>query len=372
MTIIVAFLCIGAVYLLQSFIYSIYWDKNLKVELQFQTYDLVEGEKNLLKEVITNAKRIPLPILHVKFRTSRTFLFDQEENSAVSDYYYRDDVFAIGGKQIVTRHLAFLCSKRGCYIINDACMIASDLLLNKIMYSPIPTDTLFYVYPKKLDMSEFEIPYQSITGQYLSKVKLLEDPFEFRGIRKYEPYDSIKSINWKSSARNNTLLVNTFYPTSSKEIRMILNLDKQTLATDDEVIETAIRIASTLAGRLLSDHLPLSLETNAFDLYTNTRISIGTGSGNRHITAIDRCLARIDLTKKPSDFKKLLVNILSDHQTDHIYYFIISNYRKPDLLTIYSHLKENRVPCCLIIPESKTAEPVELSQDDMYAWEVSE
>lgn len=364
-----ALLCFFIVAILQRQIYKIYWDKNLTVELKFQTLECTEGEKNLLKEAITNAKKLPLPILHVKFRTSRTFLFDNEDNSAISDYYYRDDIFAVQGQQIVTRQLSFVCSKRGCYMVNNISLVSNDLLFSRILVNSHPTDTLLYVFPSKLSLSDFAIPYEAISGEFITRRHLLEDPFEFRGIRDYQPYDSMRSINWKGSARYDKLLVNTYHSTSSRQIKLYLNLEKHALIVKDDILEHAIRIASTLAHQFISDQVPISLETNGRDLFTKNRIYIGAGSGNAHTNAIDRNLARIDITQKPIDFLALLKEIMTQEK-DNTYYVIISNNRKPELMSFFHDMKEGELPCCFIIPEQKNDIEEQITMEDIYYWEV--
>ena len=94
-------------YILQGIIYEKYWDKNLDVSVSFKNNNCVEGEHNTLVEVITNNKRLPLPVLHVKINTPRTFLFKNESNTSVTDFYYRDDMFSIMGHQVITRTLDF-------------------------------------------------------------------------------------------------------------------------------------------------------------------------------------------------------------------------------------------------------------------------
>lgn len=370
MTLIIALICFAVINLLQNYLYQKYWNKNLSVDLKFQALDCVEGGKNLLEEVITNAKRLPLPILHVKFRTSRTFIFDNEENSTVSDYYYRNDIFAISGQQIVTRYLPFTCSKRGCYTINDTSLISTDLFLINKLYCTISNESLLYVYPRKVAMTNFEIPYKSITGQYITNSRLIDDPFEFRSIRKYQPYDNMRSINWKSSARNNELLVNTFYTTASREIKVLINLEKHTLITNDDILEAVIRIASTLISRFINDNIPLSIETNGIDLFTNSRISMGAGSSSGHITAIDRSLARIDLSKNSSDFIDLLEIIFAESHGNNTYYIIISNNREPDLLKFYNLQKSRQIPVYFIVPYLALTEQVDMPSEDVFLWEV--
>ncbi len=264
-----------------------------------------------------------------------------------------------------------MCSKRGCYEINEASLLSTDLFLTLILFCPVPTDTLLYVYPKRVDMSSFEIPYRSITGEFITNNRLFPDPFEFRGIRNYQPFDRMRSINWKSSAKNNTLLVNTYYQTASRNVKIFLNLDRQLMITEDEIIEYAIRIAGTLANRFIADQVPLSMVTNARDVFADTPVCLGTGSGTRHITAIDRGLARIDLKKKPSDFLCLLKDEFSEAISRNTYYIIISNNRKPELINYYARLKEQKAACSFIIPEKRSGGPVSLMQD-MFLWEVPE
>lgn len=371
MALIIALICFVVVNQLQIFLYQRYWNKNLGIELRFQSHNCVEGDKNLLEEVITNNKHLPLPILHVMFRTSRTLIFDDEDSSAISDNYYRNDIFSIKGMQIVTRHLAFTCSKRGCYTINGTSLISADLFMIKKFYMAKSNDSILHVYPKKIAMTNFEVPYKSITGQYISNTRLMDDPFEFRSIRKYQPYDNMRSINWKSSAKNNELLVNTFYTTASREVKLLLNLEKHTMITDDDIMEIVIRIASTLTSRFINDNIPLSIETNGYDLFTNSRISNGPGSSYGHIEAIDRSLARLDLTQNFYDFMDLLEYVFADAQSNNTYYIMISNNRKPDLLGFYNQLKSRQIPIFFIIPTIEFTEHIDIPSEDIFLWEVS-
>ena len=46
-----------------------------------------------LTEVITNRKKLPLPVLEVGFHTRKELVFRDTENTNVSDYVYKRDIF---------------------------------------------------------------------------------------------------------------------------------------------------------------------------------------------------------------------------------------------------------------------------------------
>ena len=83
----------GLLYILQDLIYKTFWDKNLSVSIHFQDKAVLEGEQATLTEVIENRKLLPLAYLNVKFQVSRNLVFQNMENTSVSDFNYKNDVF---------------------------------------------------------------------------------------------------------------------------------------------------------------------------------------------------------------------------------------------------------------------------------------
>lgn len=363
-TIIVAF----ALYWLQSFVYEKYWNKGLDVKISFEQEDCTEGSKNVMVETITNNKRLPLPLLHVKFNMPKSFLFKNEDNSSVTDYYYRDDVFSIMGYQSVTRKLTFTCSKRGCFYMNDTNLVSNDLFLQKTFNANIVNQNILHVYPAKVDVSLFDIPFNTITGNFATQKNLVEDPFEFRGIREYQPYDSIHNINWKSTARTNILQVNTFFMTSSQEVSILLNLDTHIYTKNERLVEASIRIASSLAERFIRAGIPVSLESNGIDLFTNQRIFQPAGQGQSHMAAIDNSLSRINTDIDNADFLTVIKSIFINADKNS-YYIFISNSRHEDLTDYYMSLKEQGICSYFIIPEYASCE-IKNTAKDMIKWEV--
>lgn len=374
MKLIIAFVCVFILFKLQAILYRTTWKKGFHAGISFRSNTCQEGEKNVLIEVVTNNKLLPLPMVHVKFNTPRSFLFDDAENSSVTDYYYRDDVFTILSRQTIKRELTFTCSCRGCYYMQDLSVITSDLLMREVLSAKISNNQVIHVYPKKLSMRPFEIPFRTIMGEFATQKNVAEDPFEFRGIREYQPYDAMRSINWKSSAKLGSLQVNTFFTTASQEVVLFLNLDSEVYSKSRRLQETAIRIASTLACNFISQGISVALETNGHDLFTRERICKKSGSGADHMEMIDHSLSRIDLSLPYTDYTDMVMKYFSLENASlssgrNAFYLFISTYRHENLISYYLSLKSAGLSCYYIVPEYKMI-PVELTAPDMIKWEV--
>lgn len=353
---------------LQSFLFKKYWSRNLDVKITIKQLECIAGEENILTEVITNNKFLPLPMLHVKFTTPKSFIFENKDNSSVTDYYYRDDIFAIMGYQSVTRTLKFTCENRGCFYIHNTSITSTDLFMRLTLTDTRKNDIIVHVYPKKVNIDFFEIPFQTITGNYVTQKMLVEDPFEFRGIREYQSYDSMHNINWKSSAKNNNLQVNTFFMTSSQEVRIILNMDTHIYIKDGKLLEKIISLASSLAEKFISAGIPVALESNAIDMYTREPLNRSSGSGINHMVSIDTALARIDIHADNANFQAILQHNF-EVINENAYYIIISNNRHEDILDSFKEIKELGINSYFIIPELKQYDVV-LSMPDMIKWDV--
>lgn len=372
MVLIVAFICVTALVVLQMLVYKKFWDDRLEVDISYKNVFCVAEEENELVEVIVNRKWLPLPMMHVKFDMPKTFLFENENNSSVSDHYYRDDVFSIMGHQSVTRTLKFRCMGRGCFYMHDTNITCGDLFLRKTFAAKRKNEKVIHVFPKKINLEFFDSPFNTITGDYVTSKTLIEDPFEFRGIREYQPYDGIRHINWKSSARNGELKVNTFFMTSSQNIKVILNMDTQTYSRNDRMIEYIISLASSICERLINEGIPTGLITNGKDTYTKEHVTIPSGSGEKHMLAIDTALARID--SHADNF--VFADILSDSLTanDNLLgggtcYIIISNNRSKEVINAYKEAKNRGVQVYFIIPEySQYQEQADIP--DAIMWNI--
>lgn len=300
-------------YLGQKTIYQKVWHKNLRVRLSFQEEGIWEGQESTLSEIIENQKKLPLTMLKVKFQTDRHLLFADTKGSCTTDKFYRNDIFQIGALEKVTRVLRFTAGRRGYYTIAEADLVASDLFLTAQYTSTADIGhSSLYVYPKPFSHPEFRQSLKQLSGQVLTKRHLLEDPFEYRGIREYQPQDDLKSINWKATARTGEFKVNQKNYTAEKSVRIFINLEDTGILKKEDCVEASLQIATALLLLFLEQGMQVAVYCNGVDVLHNEPCILEAGGGIRQREAVLRAFALIDTSKPVRSFTELFSSRLSE------------------------------------------------------------
>lgn len=287
---------------LQKLIYQKLWNKNLTASISFATNSIFEGQEGQLKEIIENRKRLPLSMLKVKFQADRHLKFEDTKGSRTTDQYYRNDVFQVNGGERLTRTLRFTGGRRGYYSIDSMDMVASDLFMTSLFVETHPVHTALYVYPKPYDSKEFRKSLQQLNGEVLTKRHLLEDPFEYRGIREYQPTDDMRSINWKATAKTGDFKVNQKNYTALKAIRIFVNIEDDNLLKKEECVEASLQIAAGLCQYFLNQGIQVSCVCNGVDIINHLPMTVEASGGKSQMEAIFCALARVDTASPVVDF----------------------------------------------------------------------
>ncbi|MCD7751228.1 MAG: DUF58 domain-containing protein [Lachnospiraceae bacterium] len=325
----IALLTVGIVawllFMAEMKVYLKLWNRNLSVKISFKNREIFEGEQGELLEVVENKKHLPLSMLKVKFHTDRNLAFDDVEGSNVSDLFYRNDVFQIGGGERITRTLTFTGRKRGYYKIMGIDLVSTDLLMGMDMAESRREDSWLYVYPKPFSDEEFMQSLQQLNGEVLTRQHLIEDPFEYRGIREYQPYDTMRSVNWKATARTGTLKVNQRNYTALQTIRIFFNIDDLGILKKDDAVEMCLRICAALSAYFIAQGTRVSLDGNGVDVINGEPVGIEAGAGNGQMDQIYRALARVDTAKDRVDFAKTFREKLLNESNGTITIFVSVN-----------------------------------------------
>lgn len=359
-------------YLLQGYIYRKYWSENLTVSVDFSKKQVTKGEEVQLVEVISNEKILPLLMVRLKFIVDRSMKFlDMEDNFAVSDQCYKNDVFSLLFFQKITRTIPVQCMRRGFYTIEEADVVSSNLFLNVQYVQHKPLYTELTVYPQLADGERLEIPFKKIMGEMLTRRYLYEDPFEFRGIREYSTTDTMSSINWKATARTGDFKVNVHDYTSSQEICILLNLEKETQWEDDFLLEECISLAAGLCDKFFGANVGVKLISNACDLYTKEPVLMEAGMSAAHMDTVLLNMARMDLKLPMESFVETLERLSEKESGDTLYIMISVAFSTP-LQKAYEKLAESRNGAVWILPYSNRPE-FEITMCpsvDIIPWEV--
>lgn len=295
------------IFFIQRKMYEHFWKEGLSVQAKFLTTELPEQETGSLQLTVENAKKLPVPMLMVKFQTDRNLQFEfceHDKGSSTTDQFYHNDVFQVGSGERVIRTLNFHGSKRGYYRINNIDLTATDLFMSKQFHSSFQPEESMYVLPRAISSRDFQFLLQQLNGEMLTKRNLYEDPFELRGIREYQPFDDMRSINWKATAKTGSFMVNQKNYTAPKTVRIFLNLEDRNILKITDALEDSIRIGAGLARYLLEQGIKVAFYCNAPDIITGAPLMRAAERGDNQMSVIMRSLARLDLTKEAMPFDR--------------------------------------------------------------------
>jgi uncharacterized protein (DUF58 family) len=184
-----------------------------------------------------------------------------------------------------------------------------DILgLSESLLAQIPPEHLV-VYPKIVSFTSMDIPSHSPQGTLPHNLPLFEDPTRVFGKRGYHSGDSLRRIDWKSTASTGMLQVKLFEPSIALETFIILNLngDDYYYRSRIDSTELAIVIAASISNWILAKKQMVGMMVNGRDpLSSDGRPqTIPPRKRKGHIMRLLETLARVE-TIDHSDLVPLL------------------------------------------------------------------
>jgi uncharacterized protein (DUF58 family) len=162
------------------------------------------------------------------------------------------------------------CQRRGYYILGPLSLRTGDFFdLSREQEATGPTSS-FIVYPRVVPLYRLELPSRLPFGALPSQQRIFEDPSRFFGVRDYQPGDSLRRVNWKSSARTDQLLVKRFQPAIALNTLVVLNLNTEDYALRSRVLasEMGIVVAASIVVHLAEKRQPVGLAVLGMDSVT--------------------------------------------------------------------------------------------------------
>ena len=341
-----------AIFLLK-WIYSRACLKDIDVNISISNNTATEGDELVLTEVVQNSKWLPLPWFAVKFRVERELRFADGNDAVVSDAYYRNDLFHVLMHQKVTRRLNFTCTKRGFYAIPGLEITAWDILMENKYIQTHECDVHLTVYPATIPSTTIDELCTRIYGHLSTRHPMYSDPFSFRGIREYSPNDSMKAVNFKASAKAQNLMVNVRDFSNSRQVVLMLDIQRHTIWHNEALDERAIKLAASFAEKLTADGVPIAFISNGRSIRSGLSTNILEGRGTHHLRSILESLAYINLAaEKVEHFANTLEKIALYEKLEPEYWLISSYYNK-EVETAYLRLQESGARTAWIMPEPR-------------------
>lgn len=358
-------------YEIQYRLYEKYSFKGVELEFEFQDEAIFEGEQTKLKQTFVNRKWLPLWWLRIQYMMSINITFEGNEVSKNSDLERRSEELSLLGYEKLEREISITGNKRGYYKIENTDIMCSDLFVTHKFIKSHFVNEGFYVFPKLLSNYEFDIQFRKLIGDVIVKKHLIYDPFERKGIRDYDNYDSLKDINWLASARSNELKVNVYNYTASQEVLIFLSCQKENSWVFDKVIEEGISIAATIYDALSKEGIKVGLVTDCIDNDTSKNIALESGCEKDHGYMFFECLAKVKIAESSENNISNYINEQVINSNKEPLYIVISNATRNGIEGAIRNAKEDDFDVKWIVPKERKKEIMLEDLNDVVMWDVS-
>jgi uncharacterized protein (DUF58 family) len=259
----------------------------VQVRRHFNTHAFM-GEKIKIDLHLQNKGWLPIPWLELR----------ETLPVALAGPNHFQSVIHLGPRGSANFEYSVEARKRGYYPIGPLSLFTGDILgLSDSLQGKAPPEALI-VYPRIIPFTSMEIPPRSPQGTLRSTVPLFEDPTRVFGKRGYTSGDSLRRIDWKSSASSGQLQVKLFEPSIALETYIILNLRAEDYyyRTRIDSTELAIVIAASISNWIIGKKQMVGLLVNGHDpLAADGRPqAIPPRKGKRHLIRLLETLARVE------------------------------------------------------------------------------
>ncbi len=166
------------------------------------------------------------------------------------------------------------------------------------------------VYPKIVMLNKIGLPSHSPIGTLRHHQPIYEDPTRIMGKREYVAGDSLRRVDWKSTAITGTLQVKKFEPSIALDTTIFVNLNsgEYELKARFDASELAIVTAASMANWIVRHKQSIGLVTNGLDPLASKQpfSPLPPRKGEGQLMRILDVLARVEASEAAIPFVELL------------------------------------------------------------------
>ncbi len=211
-------------------------------------------------------------------------------------------VTQLGPRQRKSFQYTITASRRGYFPIGPLFFSSSDILgLSGRDQRREGGAEYLTVYPRILPLTRVHFPSQSPLGTLRHHQPVFEDPSRVIGVRPYLVGDSLRRVDWKSTATSGQMQVKLFEPSIALETVIFLNLNAEDYYYRHRIAasELGVVIAASIANWVVGKQQSVGLYAHGNDpLGPENRPSfIPARTGRSHLIRILEVLARVQVSE---------------------------------------------------------------------------
>ena len=227
------------VILLQRFIYIKFAFFNLSFNYSFSQTEANEGDVFYITEVVENKKYLPLPAVSTILEVGEGIAFaDGDENLIEQKSVFC--FYTVGIYKKITRTWRVKATMRGRFDLSGIIVNVRDIFGLVKISKDFECETSVLVLPAAYNINNRLNSLNLTGGTEAVPAGYFFNPFEIRKIAPYTYSEPMNKINWKASAKTDSLMVNEEQPSVFERIYVILD------TSEKYYLEKNIKICATL------------------------------------------------------------------------------------------------------------------------------
>ena len=245
-----------AVFLLAASLVARYWSSHVMDNIIYQRIipedRAFEGETLSLTLRLINDKFLPVPWIEVRDSVPDGTLIgeDHVSTSTSPGYVYLSRSTNLGWYERINWPLQLRTPARGYYRIGPGRINTGDIFGFFPVGREEETVSPIIVYPRLYTLPELGLPAERPFGELKGRERIFEDPSRIGGLREYQPGDPMRRIDWKASARMQSLQSKVYEPSATLHLLVALNVNTMEHAWEGfmpDMLERLLSVAGSVA-----------------------------------------------------------------------------------------------------------------------------
>jgi uncharacterized protein (DUF58 family) len=260
-----------AVFLMSAGFVARYWSNHALDRVSYDRtipqHRAFQGEEISGTLRLVNDKLLPVPWIEVRDTVPEASLTGTERTSAATAPGYVLTIRSthLGWYERISWPIRLKAVARGYYRVGPARLSTGDAFgFNPVVREEEAYDS-FIVYPRVLSLQDLGLPAERPFGELKGRQRIFEDPGRIAGVREYQPGDPMRRIDWKASARHQTLQSRVYEPSATMHMLIAVNVHTMAAAWQGyqpELLERVLNAAASVATYAFDSGYAIGLIAN--------------------------------------------------------------------------------------------------------------
>ncbi len=219
-----------SIFVMAAGVVAHYWSRHVLDRLTYQRLipenRAFPGEHVSITLRLVNDKMLPVPWIEVRDAVPEACLTGDERTSGTGTPGYVHTIRSthLSWYERISWPLQLKAVARGHYRVGPVRITTGDAFgFNPVVREEEKYDS-FIVYPRVYELPELDLPAERPFGELKGRQRIFEDPGRIAGVRDYQPGDSMRRIDWKASARRQTLQSKVYEPSATMHLLLAVNV----------------------------------------------------------------------------------------------------------------------------------------------------